>query len=344
VLLDTNLTDDITNVTNITNDLIDISSSEAQSVISNYDILNPSFNDVCQGVLSSIRQAVNFPVELTLTLVVCILISGIMQAFSEVSKFSRVYSIVSVLVCIRLLVQPIMELVDQLKEVMLASAMYMDSYVPILSGIMVSTGQVSTSASYGAITYVCCQLWVQCANKLILPLVTLTLGIVCISGICKEIDLSALVKGIQQCVRWIMVVSMFVFSGVVTVQGAVGTSSDRVTSKAVKFVVSNGVPIVGSAVSDACETVRASLELLQSSVGLLGIVVVLVDVLPPVVSIAVMRAVVVLGETLADTLGVSEVKTLLSGVSSVLSVVLSCGVCFGVTFIVSIGAMALTFG
>lgn len=52
---------------------------------------------------------------------------------------------------------------------------------------------------------------------------------------------------------------MTVFTGLLSIQSIVGTSADTLGVKAAKFVVSNFVPIVGSAVADAYTTMRSGL-------------------------------------------------------------------------------------
>lgn len=318
--------------------------SNSQDVISNYDIQSLSFDTIYHDIINSIQESIIFPIDLTLSLIVCILITAIIQSFSENSNQHKIFSLISILLCIRVVINPIVQLISDIQEVMLSSVMFMNSYVPIISSIMVANGQVGTSASYGAITYICCQVWVQFADKIILPLMSVSLALSCISGICPEISLNGIVKVIKKCVTWVMSVSMFIFSGIVTIQSSVSNASDRVTSKALKFVVSNGIPIVGNAVSDVCETVRSSLGLLKSGVGLVGIVVILISVLPSVVNIGIMRISITICETLADMFDVKYIKDFLTDVSSVLSAVFSCAICFVVTFIVSIGAIMLLVG
>lgn len=332
---------DNTLIDGIHSELTDIVPNNSQEFISNYDIQNISFNSIYHDIIDSVMNNITIPLDLILLLMVCILITALMQSFSEVSKSHKIYNLISVLICIRVVLQPILELIDSIKEVMLSSAMFMNSYVPIFSSIMVANGQITTSASYGAITYICCQIWIQFASNIILPLMSISLAVSCISGMCTEISLDGIVKLIKKFTTWIMNISMLVFSGIVTIQSAVSSSGDKVTSKALKFVISNGVPIVGGAISDACETVRSSLGLLKSSIGLIGIVVILINVLPPIINIGIVRIIIVAGETLSEIFDIKSIKLFLNDVSAVLSTVFSCAVCFAVTFIVSIGAVML---
>lgn len=75
---------------------------------------------------------------------------------------------------------------------------------------------------------------------------------------------------------------MTVFTGLLSIQSIVGTSADTLGVKAAKFVVSNFVPIVGSAVADAYTTMRSGLGLLRGATGAFGIIALCVTLLPPI--------------------------------------------------------------
>ena len=64
---------------------------------------------------------------------------------------------------------------------------------------------------------------------------------------------------------------MTIFTGLLSIQSVVGSSADTLTSKTAKYVISNCVPVVGGAVSDAYSTVKGSLSLLKNGIGGVGI-------------------------------------------------------------------------
>lgn len=309
--------------------------------ISNYDLNDLSFSDIYMDILCSIKQSITFPIELITSLLACILITALMRSFSDATKHQKIYNIVCVLICIKIVVQPISYAILEVKDTMLNSSMFISSYIPILSGMLVTTGMLGTSATYSMITYFACQLWIVFANSIVLPLMSISLAISCVNSICPEVSLSEAIKSIKQCVHWSMSVAMFIFSGVMSIQTAISNASDKVSAKALKFVVSNGVPIVGSAVSDICGTIKSSLILLKSGVGLIGIVVLLINVLPPIVNVGIVRLIITLCETLCTMFDLKSIKGFLSDVSAVLSALFSCAVCFAITFIVSTGAIIL---
>ena len=80
-------------------------------------------------------------------------------------------------------------------------------------------------------------------------------------------------------------VVLFVFTGYLTVTGVISGSADAAAVRATKAAVSGMVPVVGSILSDASETLLASASALKSSMGVFGMLAVLAICLAPFLKI-----------------------------------------------------------
>ncbi|MGN1105939.1 MAG: stage III sporulation protein AE, partial [Huintestinicola sp.] len=128
---------------------------------------------------------------------------------------------------------------------------------------------------------------------------------------------------------------MTVFTGLLSIQSIVGASADTLGVKAAKFVVSNFVPVVGSAVADAYSTMRSGLGLLRGAAGAFGIIALCVTLLPPVLETLCLYLAMTAGEAAAEMFGVKELGTFFKGAASVLSLTAAVLACFGVMFVIS---------
>ncbi len=79
--------------------------------------------------------------------------------------------------------------------------------------------------------------------------------------------------------KWLIQFSLgallIVFIAYLNISGAIAGNVDASTIKAAKFTVSNVVPVVGSILSDAAETMLAGASILKSAVGVFGMLVIL---------------------------------------------------------------------
>ena len=80
---------------------------------------------------------------------------------------------------------------------------------------------------------------------------------------------------------------MYLFTAYLTITGLLSGSADAMALKAAKAALSGVLPVVGSIVSDASETVLASAGTIKTSVGLFGMLAVLAICLHPFLKIAV---------------------------------------------------------
>ena len=71
---------------------------------------------------------------------------------------------------------------------------------------------------------------------------------------------------------------MTVFLGVISVQGTSSAVADGVTIRTAKFVTGNFIPVIGRMFTDAADTVINASVLLKNTVGLAGVVILLMIV------------------------------------------------------------------
>lgn len=80
-------------------------------------------------------------------------------------------------------------------------------------------------------------------------------------------------------VGWVIGASLktvlFAFTAYLAISGAISGSADATTVKAAKLTLSGVVPVVGSMLSDASETLVVSAGVLRNSIGVFGMLAVL---------------------------------------------------------------------
>ena len=80
---------------------------------------------------------------------------------------------------------------------------------------------------------------------------------------------------------------LLLFLGWLTASGAIAGSADAAAVKTAKIAISRAVPVVGSILSDAAETVLTGAGALKSTVGAVGLAAVLAICLVPFFRLAV---------------------------------------------------------
>lgn len=126
---------------------------------------------------------------------------------------------------------------------------------------------------------------------------------------------------------------MLLLSFSLSVQTALTSASDGVAMRGAKMLAGSAIPVVGGSVGDTLKTVAGSVRFLKSTVGVGGIVLVCLLVLPTFLSVLLYRLVLISAAACADFLGCTRESRLLSGLVTVYGYLLASVSICSVTFI-----------
>lgn len=152
---------------------------------------------------------------------------------------------------------------------------------PVLASASAAAGAVTTAPAVYGLTVLCSDLLLSLLTGVLLPAVSVYLLLSAADCVLEHASLrrlcSLLIWGIKTMLKTIL----YVFTGFLTVTQVVSGTADAMTTKAAKLTISGMVPVVGSILSDASETVLVSAALIRNSLGVFGLLGVLaVCILP----------------------------------------------------------------
>ena len=127
----------------------------------------------------------------------------------------------------------------------------------------------------------------------------------------------------KKAVRILLTFCMSVFTAFLTMKSVITVSQDTLSDRALKFTVSNFVPIVGGALSDVYQTVVSCASVLRSGVGVVAIIAVFAMFVPAAAKCVIWELVLLLSSTVCDVFSNGRLSSLLRAFSSVISVLCS---------------------
>ena len=245
------------------------------------------------------------------------------------------YRTITVMIAIILTVPSMESCIINFAETLKSGSEFMLCYVPVFAGISAAAGNAASSLSYNAIVLLIAEASVKIASDLLMPVISVCMAMNIIDAVNPTFSLSSVTGLMKKITSLFLGFTMTVFTGLLSIQSIVGASADTLGVKAAKFVVSNFVPVVGSAVADAYSTMRSGLGLLRGAAGAFGIIALCVTLLPPVLETLCLYLAMTAGEAAAEMFGVKELGTFFKGAASVLSLAAAILACFGVMFVIS---------
>lgn len=252
------------------------------------------------------------------------------------NKCSNVlYRTITVMIAIILTVPSMESCIKNAAATLKSGSEFMLCYVPVFAGISAAAGNAASSLSYNAIVLLIAEVSVNIASDMLMPVISVCMAMNIIDAVNPTFSLSSVTGLMKKMTALFLGFGMTVFTGLLSIQSIIGASADTLGVKAAKFVVSNFVPVVGSAVADAYSTMRSGLGLLRGAAGAFGIIALCVTLLPPVLETLCLYLVMTAGEAAAEMFGVKELGTFFKGAASVLSLTAAVLACFGVMFVIS---------
>lgn len=216
------------------------------------------------------------------------------------------------------------------------------SFLPLSTVLYAMGGNLTGAASSGVtvgITLTVCEF---ICTKTVIPLFCICLSLSLMSvfdGIGGNVG--AVVSATLR--KWYTTTLSFVMmilTSSIAAQSIVSAKADNAAMRGVKFAVSSFVPVSGGTVSSTLGTLAAGVELMRGSVGVIGIFVIVLMLIPTVIELALMRAVFSLGAFCAGVLGCGGEQHLLSELDGLYGYLEGVAVLCSAVFLIAFGIFA----
>lgn len=233
------------------------------------------------------------------------------------------------------------EIFSQCAAALLVTRDFMLTLIPVFTGVIAVSGNPSLALSFNSVVFAFGE-GIALLFQNIVPLMSAVLVAVCSAGaINPYMKLQGIGRTLSRGITLLMAFISGIFVAVLSVRGVIAGAADSVTIRGMRFLIGNTVPVVGSAIGEALNSVVASLGLIKSTVGMLGIMGIIVVNLPVLINIILWKGALFVMGVAADITGNNEIKGFSENLSGVISVITG-ALCFvSLVFILSI-AIILT--
>lgn len=200
---------------------------------------------------------------------------------------------------------------------------YLASFIPVFTAVLISCGQVGTSAVYSGFFFAFSTLASHVLCRGALPLVRIFLALHAANAVGGGMDFARLTGGISKWMKWLLTLCATVFTMVLGLQSVLAQSADSFALKTGKFLVGTGVPVVGRAVSDAMGSVFAGLKLMKGTVGFAAVAVIAAAFVPILIQCFVYHLVFSAGAMVAGATDSPKTAQLFDGLAQCASLFVS---------------------
>lgn len=217
------------------------------------------------------------------------------------------------------------------KDTLSALSRLCEIIFPILLTLTTAIGGAASVAQFQPLVALGGGMVLGLMLNVVVPLFIASFTFGAIGNLSDSVPLDKLTKSTKSLSGWIMGIVFGVYAFALSIAGVVGSTTDTISIKSVKFALSSYVPILGGYISDGFDIVLASGILVKNAVGKVGLILITAVFVLPVIKLIVLSLTMKLGAAAVEPLGDKQCAEFLYATGKSLNTLIA--VVLGVAFI-----------
>lgn len=307
--------------------------------ISNWQsMLSPSPKKIISMFADIARGSFKKPIKDMVIIAGVVILVGLIKGTAAAENFSEPLNIVIGCAVAITVFASSAGVISQGMSAVEATSDFMLALIPVLAGIITAAGNPTLALTYSSFAMAAAQAAAQTtAGNIIMPLCGAFSAFGVSASLSPELKLTKLADMIKKLTIGVLSFVAAAFSAVLGLKSLLAGSADTLASKGIKLALSSAVPIVGGALSDAYSSIIGSVSLLKSTVGVFGVIAVVMIDLPVVLQLTARIILLKLLGVMSSSMGDDTTGEVLDTLSSALTVINAAVIFTAALFIISTG-------
>lgn len=240
---------------------------------------------ILKNAISSLRPDISQAASVCAGLIAISLLVSLVKSYASVSI--QATELAGTLCVGILLLKPTNAFIQLGIETVTELCEYGKLLLPVLTSAMAAEGGLTTATGLYTGTILLNTFLSICISKLLIPLVYIFLVLSVAHSAVSENILKKLKDFLKWLMTWILKITLYLFTGFLSVTGVVSGTVDAASVKATKIALSGVVPVVGGIISDASEAILVSAGVLKNAAGIYGILAMVAICVTPFLRIGI---------------------------------------------------------
>ena len=215
----------------------------------------------------------------------------------------------------------------ELMELGVTTAGELQSYgkllLPVMASALAASGGVTSSTALYVGTAAFDAFLSGAVTGVLVPMLGMFLAVSIGYGAVGEELLGKLRDLFRWCMEWALKLTLYLFTGYMTVTSVISGTADAAAGKAAKLAISGAVPVVGGILSDAADAVLLSASVLGGGAGVWGMLTVIAIFCAPAIGIGARYLLLKLTGAAASSLGSGRCAALIGDFAAAMGLLLA---------------------
>ncbi len=221
-------------------------------------------------------------------------------------------------------------------------SLFMKIIVPSIVTMLYTSGAIISATTLQPVILLMVEIIVPVVQTIFIPAVMEVAALNILNGISEKFMTDKMVKLLNNGVRWGLTVMLMVFVSLTGLKSLVSGGADGLAIKLSKFATSNLVPLVGGILAESVETVMGCSVVIKNSVGVLGIICLILVAAMPVLRLGTMIIIFRITAAIAEPVSEPKIIACISSLADSVGVLFSIVVAVTVMFIIVVTIMINT--
>ena len=295
-------------------------------------------NAIIKIIFSLLGNNIKTAITTIASVMVVIIIHSILKAISENlgnENVSKIAYYIEYIVIITLIMTNFSSIITEMKEATQNLVAFANTLIPLMITLMLTTGNIVTTSMLQPILLLLITFISNFMTNILIPIALVSTALGIISKISDQAQVGKLSKFLHSSMIWILGTVLTLFVSITSLEGGLTASVDGVTAKAAKTAISSVVPVIGSILGDAVNTIVGCSNIIKNAVGVVGIIVIIGICIKPILELAVLTITYYLGAALCEPIADEKIVGILEQMGSTFKIFLA--VMFGLALLLIIG-------
>jgi stage III sporulation protein AE len=194
--------------------------------------------------------------------------------------------------------------------------------LPTLTGAAAASGAITSAAAKYAATALFMDIMMSVSKNIIVPLIYAYTATSIAEAALGGDGLTGASNLLKWLAKTVMLIIVLLFVAYLSLTGVISGTTDAVTTKALKTTIQTVLPVVGSIIADASETVLAGASILRNAIGIFGFLAVAATCLFPFLQLGVNYLLYKAAAGLSGAIADSRITKLVNAVSTAFGMML----------------------
>ncbi len=291
------------------------------------------FRGILKFLLGEVYQSMKLLALVLAASVLCSYLTGVKTGFGERGVTQAAYY-ACYLIIAGVAATAFYHTADCVSTAVAAMAQFMEMMVPVVITTLVASGAIVSASVFEPVLLSVVGVGVRIIQTVFIPVVMTATAMNIAGGVSEQFKIQKLIKFMNQCVKWGLSVMLTIFVAVSGLQSIASSGVDGISVKLTRFAAANLIPVVGGILAESVETVMNCSVVIKNSVGVLGIICLVLIGTAPLLKVASILIVFRLTAAVAEPVSEPKIVTCLSELANAVAMLFSMLAAVTVMFVV----------